>query len=319
MSLLDGKIAVVTGAGRGIGRAHAIALAREGAAVLVNDVGRELRGGEGGKGLEGSESNLAVAQAVVDEIVSNGGRAIADATDVGNIEAAASVVAKAVDAFGHIDILVNNAGTFIEATIFDIDDERFDAEFATHVKGTIGTTRAAVTAMRDAGQGGRIINTISGFGGTGTLALYLAAKSAVASYTLATATDGAPYGIRANAIQPFAVTRQSRKYFVDTGVLDPDDQATIAHVAPHINPPVVVFLASDLAADVTGKFFSVTPEGFTADAPIRIRESFMDMSEGISRAGVVSARYRRVRPAHPALVAVLWRRRGAPRGSVRPG
>jgi NAD(P)-dependent dehydrogenase (short-subunit alcohol dehydrogenase family) len=281
VSLLDGKIAVVTGSGRGIGRAHALALAREGASVLVNDVGRELKGGAGGKGLDG-KSNPTVAQAVVDEIVSQGGRAVADATDVGNIETAAGVVAHALDVFGRIDILVNNAGTFIEATIFDVDDERFDAEFATHVKGTMGTTRAAVTAMRDAGHGGCIINTISGFGGTGTLPLYLAAKSAVASYTLATATDGAPYGIRANAIQPFAVTRQSHKYFVDTGVLDPSDQATIAHVAPHINPPVVVFLASDLAAGVTGKFFSVTPEGFTADAPIRIRESYIEMSEGIT-------------------------------------
>jgi NAD(P)-dependent dehydrogenase (short-subunit alcohol dehydrogenase family) len=284
VSLLDGKIAVVTGAGRGIGRAHALALAGEGATVLVNDVGRELRGGQGGKGLEPTEPSPEVAQAVVDEIIAKGGRAMADATDVGNIEAAAGVVAKAIDAFGRIDILVNNAGTFIESTIFDIDDERFDSEFSTHVKGTIGTTRAAVTAMRDAGNGGRIINTISGFGGTGTLALYLAAKSAVASYTVATATDGAPYGITANGIQPFAVTRQSRKYFVETGVLDPHDEATIAHIGPHINPPVVVFLASDLAAGVTGKFFGVSPDGFTSDAPIRIREHYMDLTEGTTAA-----------------------------------
>jgi NAD(P)-dependent dehydrogenase (short-subunit alcohol dehydrogenase family) len=218
----------------------------------------------------------------VDEIVANGGRALADATDVSNIEAAASVVARAIDAFGRIDILVNNAGTFIESTIFDVDDERFDAEFATHVKGTIGTTRAAVTAMRQAGEGGRIINTISGFGGTGTLALYLAAKSAVASYTLATANDGAPYGITANAIQPFAITRQSRKWFFEAGAVDPNDQATIAHIGPHINPPVVVYLASALAADVTGRFFSVTPDEFSPGAPIRIREVHFDMTDGVT-------------------------------------
>jgi NAD(P)-dependent dehydrogenase (short-subunit alcohol dehydrogenase family) len=261
-----------------------MALAREGATVLVNDVGRELKGGEGGKGLEESESTPAIAQAVVDEIVANGGRALADATDVSNIEAAASVVTRAIDAFGQIDILVNNAGTFIEATIFDIDDDRFDSEFGTHVKGTIGTTRAAATAMRQAGHGGRIINTISGFGGTGTLALYLAAKSAIASYTLATATDGAPYGITANAIQPFAITRQSRKWFVEAGAVDPDDQATIAHIAPHINPPVVVYLASSLGADVSGKFFSVTPDGFSPTAPIRIREVYFDMTDGVTAA-----------------------------------
>jgi NAD(P)-dependent dehydrogenase (short-subunit alcohol dehydrogenase family) len=285
MGLLDGKIAVVTGAGRGIGRAHALALAAEGAAVLVNDVGRELIGGQGGKGLERTEPKLEVPQAVVDEIVAHGGRAIADATDVGNIEAAAGVVATAIEAFGRIDILVNNAGTFIEATVFDVDDERFDSEFATHVKGTMGTTRAAFTAMRDSGQGGRIINTISGFGGTGTLALYLAAKTAVASYTLTTANDGAAYGITANAIQPFAVTRQSRKSFIESGVLDPNDQATIDHIGPHINPPVVVFLASDLAAEVTGRLFGVSPEGFTPDARIRIRElHILDMTEGTAAA-----------------------------------
>jgi NAD(P)-dependent dehydrogenase (short-subunit alcohol dehydrogenase family) len=282
VGLLEGKIAVVTGAGRGIGRAHALALAREGATVLVNDVGRELKGGEGGKGLEAGESNPAVAQAVVDEIIANGGRALGDTTDISNIEAAASVVARAIDAFGLIDILVNNAGTFIESTIFDVDDERFDSEFHTHVKGTIGTTRAAVTAMRQAGHGGRIINTISGFGGTGTLALYLAAKSAVASYTLATANDGAPYGITANAIQPFAITRQSRKWFFAAGAVDPNDHATIAHIGPQINPPVVVYLASSLAADVTGRFFSVTPDGFSPDAPIRIRETYFDMTEGVT-------------------------------------
>jgi NAD(P)-dependent dehydrogenase (short-subunit alcohol dehydrogenase family) len=312
VGLLEGKIAVVTGAGRGIGRAHAMALAEEGAAVLINDVGRDLKGGEGGKGLEASQSTPAVAQAVVDEIVANGGRALADATDVGNIEAAASVVATAIDAFGRIDILVNNAGTFIESTIFDVDDERFNAEFATHVKGTIGTTRAAVTAMREAGHGGRIINTISGFGGTGTLALYLAAKSAVASYTLATANDGAPYGITANAIQPLAITRQSRKWFVDSGALDPNDQATIAHIGPHINTPVVVYLASSLAADVTGKFFSVTPEEFSPSAPIRIREVYLDMTRRSSGGGVVSHRGRGLRIADTPL-AVLTRSRGSGR------
>jgi 3-oxoacyl-[acyl-carrier protein] reductase len=193
------------------------------------------------------------------------------------------VVPKAIDAYGRIDILVNIAWTFIESTIFDVDDERFDAEFATHVRGMMGTTRAAVRAMRDTGRGGRIINTISGFGGTGTLALYLAAKSAVASYTLATAADGAPCGITANGIQPFAITRQSCKSFIDTGAVDPKDEATIAHVGPQINPPVVVFLASDLAAKVSGRFFGVSPDNFTADAPIRIRELYIFyMTSGVA-------------------------------------
>jgi NAD(P)-dependent dehydrogenase (short-subunit alcohol dehydrogenase family) len=279
MGLLDGRVAVVTGAGRGIGRSHALALAREGASVVVNDVGLELVSGDVARGLERGKPRLAVAQAVVDEIVSNGGRAVADATNVATIQAAGEVVTTAIDAFGDIDIVVNNAGAWHEATIFDVDDARFDGQFGGHLRGTIGTTQAAVNAMRQAGHGGRIINTISGVGGTGTVALYLAAKAAILSYTLATAVDGAEYGITANGISPLAITRTSQIFFFREFV-DPSDEATIAHIGPHINSPVVVFLASDLAAGITGKFFGVSPEGFDADAPIRIREVYAGASEG---------------------------------------
>src|SRR5262249_4945635 len=134
MGLLEGKVAVVTGAGRGMGRAYALALAHEGAAILVNDVGLELQGGVGGAGLETGAPNPAVAQAVVDEIVAGGGRAVADATNVANVAQAASIVAHAVDTFGDIDIVVNNAGVWIHAPIVDTDDERFETQFNTNVK-----------------------------------------------------------------------------------------------------------------------------------------------------------------------------------------
>jgi NAD(P)-dependent dehydrogenase (short-subunit alcohol dehydrogenase family) len=279
MGLLDRKVAVVTGGGRGIGRSHALALAKEGASVVVNDVGLQLVSGDVARGLEHAQPSPAVAQAVVDEIVANGGRAVADATNVATIEAASGVIATAIDAFGDIDILVNNAGAWHEATIFDVDDARFDGQFGGHLRGTIGTTRAAVNAMREAGHGGRIINTISGIGGTGTVALYLAAKAAIMSYTLATAADGAEYGITANGISPLAITRTSQTFFFREAV-DPGDEATIAHIGPHINSPVVVFLASDLAAGITGKFFGVSPDSFNADSPIRIREVYVGASEG---------------------------------------
>jgi NAD(P)-dependent dehydrogenase (short-subunit alcohol dehydrogenase family) len=282
MGLVDGKVAVVTGGGRGIGRAHALALAAEGASVLVNDVGLELRGGEGGQGLEPGSPRPDVAKQVVEEIVAAGGRAVADSTNVGDIEAAASVVTHAIDEFGDIDILVNNAGTWNEATIFDLDNARFDAEFATHVKGTMGTTRAAVTAMRDAGHGGRIINTVSGFGGGGGMAIYLAAKSAVASFTLTTSKEGAPYGITANAISPMAITRQSQAFYFRSGLVNSDDQKTIEHLGPGNNSPLVVFLASDLASHITGKMIRCYPDGHTADSWLRLSEQYFNVAEGIA-------------------------------------
>jgi NAD(P)-dependent dehydrogenase (short-subunit alcohol dehydrogenase family) len=276
MGLLDGKVAVVTGAGRGIGRSHALGLAAAGASVVVNDVGAELLGGEGGQGLVlDGKPHGEVAQAVVDEIIAAGGNAVADATYIGSIEAAASIVEYAVSQFGKIDILVNNAGTYVEASTFDLDDQRFDSQFSTHVKGTMGTVTAAAKAMRAAGRGGRIINTISGTDGVGGLALYIAAKVAIMSFTLTAASELKEYGIMVNAVQPFAITRQSRSYFFQAGAVDPSDQATIDHIGPHQNTPVVVFLASDLSKDVTGRFFNVTPEKFSSDAQVGLGETYI--------------------------------------------
>ncbi|HZS14594.1 MAG TPA: SDR family NAD(P)-dependent oxidoreductase [Candidatus Dormibacteraeota bacterium] len=283
MGLLDGKVAAVTGAGRGIGRAHALALAEAGAAVVVNDVGWELRGGEGGRALEPGAPRVEVAQSVVDEIAARGGRAVADGSNVASLDGAAQVVDTALRAFGDIHIVVNNAGTWNESTTEDIDEARIDEQMATHFKGTVGTTRAAVAAMRARGHGGRIVNTVAGLagGGAGGMAAYSAAKSAIASYTQTAAAECAADGIGVNAISPLAITRQSRIYFFRTGQIDPTDSATIEHLGPHHNSPLVVYLASDLASHISGRFFIVFPTAMSRDAQIRIVEAYVTTTEGV--------------------------------------
>ncbi|HZS15218.1 MAG TPA: SDR family NAD(P)-dependent oxidoreductase [Candidatus Dormibacteraeota bacterium] len=277
MGLLDGKVAAVTGAGRGIGRAYALALAAEGAAVVVNDVGLELVGGEGGRGLVGGAPQREVAQSVADEITARGGRAVADSSDVSSVAGGRRVVETALEAFGDIDVVVNNAGTWIETDVDDVDDARFDSLFGVHLKGTVGTTAAAFDAMKRAGHGGRIINNgapaLMGPVQTPGLAVYSTAKSAVAAYTYQAAGAGAPFGICVNTVIPMAITRQSRVWFFRTGLVNAGDAATIAHLSPERNAPLVVFLASDAAAGITGRFFSISPAGLSAGAQFAIAET----------------------------------------------
>jgi NAD(P)-dependent dehydrogenase (short-subunit alcohol dehydrogenase family) len=284
MGLLDGKVAAVTGAGNGIGRAHAMGLAAAGAKVVVNDVGRKLVGGEGGQGLEQTPPDVSVAQAVVDEIIARGGVAAADASDVSSVDTAGGVVQTAVEAFGDLDILVNNAGTLHGSDVEDIDDARLDGDFSVNVHGTAGTIKAAFEVMKEKGHGGSIINTMTGFGAfpaqPGLLA-YNAAKYGVVSLTLSAAAVGIPLGIRVNAFCPTAVTRQSRKWFVKDGLLEPDDVEVTAHLNPDRNAPFVVFLASDASRELNGRLFYSIPTSISKDAKFRIKEVFVAETDGV--------------------------------------
>jgi NAD(P)-dependent dehydrogenase (short-subunit alcohol dehydrogenase family) len=286
---LTGKVAVVTGAGRGIGRAHALALSDAGASVLIADVGRDLAGGEGGKGLTGPPQP-SVGQAVADEIAARGGTAVAVPCDVSTLSGGREAVEAALDAFGDLHILVNNAGIWYEASVGapdGIGPDAIDGTFGVHFLGTVGSTEAAFEVMRKSGHGGRIINTTSGFGAIPVaegLATYWPAKAAVASFTLATAYAGLPYGITANGVAPLAITGQSRAYFIREGILDSGDQATIDRISPEQNSPLVVFLASDAAAGITGRLFDVSPESFTPGTEIRISERFMVSTPGAASA-----------------------------------
>lgn len=238
MALLDGKRAVVTGAGGGIGRAHALALAAHGAAVVVNDV------------------DGARAAQVAAEIVTAGGRATANAESIASRAGAEALIAACVEAFGGIELLVNNAGNLRDRSFLKMSDEEFDAVWLVHVKGTFWCAQAAARRMHQQGRGGVIINTSSGshFGNFGQTN-YAAAKGAIASMTYTWAIELARHGIRVNAICPVAATQMTH------GLMSaPDGKAPEQLWLPERNAPLVVYLACDEAANVSGQVFGVGGE-----------------------------------------------------------
>jgi len=241
--LLKGKVAVVTGAGGGIGREHALALAREGARVVVNDLGCDRHGG--GRGAE-------MADRVVEEIRAAGGEAVASYDSVSTREGADGIVWAAQGRFGRLDILVNNAGILRDRTLLNMSEEDFDRVLDVHLRGTFLCTQSAARAMRLQGQGGRIINTtsLSGLLGNFGQGNYAAAKAAVYGLTRVCSLELQKIGVTVNAIAPVALTRMTSDLAMFKG-------ANEKELGPRLVAPVVVFLASDLAADVTGQVLGV--------------------------------------------------------------
>jgi NAD(P)-dependent dehydrogenase (short-subunit alcohol dehydrogenase family) len=251
MALLEGKIALVTGAGHGIGRGHALELARQGAKVVVNDLGTSVSG-------EGSGRD---ADTVVDMIRGRGGEAVADYGDVGDEAAADAMVSRAEQEWGRLDIVVNNAGIVRDRAIWNMPVEDFDAVMRVHVRGTWLVSRAAARYWREqarAGEAvaGRIINTVSGAGLLGNFGQsnYATAKAAIMGLTLTLSLELASIGVTVNAIGPGAVTRLSAG--VSGGVpREPDEYGAdeFDPLNPAMSAPVVAWLASDSASEVSGQ------------------------------------------------------------------
>jgi NAD(P)-dependent dehydrogenase (short-subunit alcohol dehydrogenase family) len=256
MALVDGRVVIVTGAGGGIGRAHALAFAAEGARVVVNDIG---------VGLDGSPaSGGSAAQSVVDEITAAGGEAVANGSNIADWDQAAALVQTAVDTFGGLDVLVNNAGIVRDRMMANTSEEEFDAVIAVHLKGHFATMRHAASYWRGLSKEGkapkdidaRIINTSSGAGLQGSVGQgnYSAAKAGIAAMTLVGAAEMGRYGVTVNAIAPSARTRMTETVFAEMMATQDDD---FDAMAPENISPLVVWLGSAESRDVTGKVFEV--------------------------------------------------------------
>jgi NAD(P)-dependent dehydrogenase (short-subunit alcohol dehydrogenase family) len=251
MPSLDGKVAIVTGAGRGIGREHALALSRAGAQVVVNDLGATLAG-------EGADATP--AQQVVAEIEALGGRAVANGADVADFSEAEALVRQAVETFGRLDILVNNAGITRDRMLVNMTEEEWDSVVAVHLKGHFAPTRHAAAYWRERSKAGedvraRIINTSSPSGVFGNVgqANYGAAKAGIAGFTLIAAQELARYGVTVNCLAPNARTRMTEAAFGEIPV--PEDGFDA--MDPANMSPIVVALCADEAQNVTGQCFFV--------------------------------------------------------------
>ncbi|MEV0095587.1 SDR family oxidoreductase [Streptomyces sp. NPDC050738] len=239
--LCEGRVVIVTGGGRGLGRAHALAFAAEGARVVVNDLG---------VGLDGAGASSGPAQAVVDEIVSGGGQAVAHGGDIATGEGAASLVAAAVDTYGRLDTLVNNAGFLRDRMLVNLDEDDWDAVMRVHLKGHFLPLKHAAGYWRGEAKAGRevaarVVNTTSGAGLLGSVGQgnYAAAKAGIVGLTLVAAAEMGRYGVQVNAIAPAARTRMTEETF---GALEglPEDVS-----------PLVVWLGSGACDGVTGRVF----------------------------------------------------------------
>ena len=251
MGICDDRVAIVTGAGRGIGREHALLLAAQGAKVVVNDIGGSV---------DGSGSDVGPAQHVADEITAESGQAVANTDDVSEWAGAEKLIGAAVEAFGKLDVLVNNAGILRDRMLVNMTEAEWDAVIKVHLKGTFAPSHFAANHWRERSKAGdqvdaRIINTSSPSGIYGNVGQtnYGAAKAGVASFTIIAAKELARYGVTVNAIAPAALTRMTAD--LSMGQLDDEakDQMSPKHIAP-----IVCWLASPLSAGVTGRVFDVS-------------------------------------------------------------
>ena len=244
MGLLEGKVAIVTGAGGGLGRAHALLLAEHGARIVVNDLGGAR---------DGTGSSNSMADSVVEEIRNAGGQAAATYGSVTEDDAAKAMVQCAVDNFGRLDILINNAGILRDRSFKNMTDAEWDAVIEVHLRGAYLVTKHSWQQMLTQGDGGRIIMTSSTSGLIGNFgqANYGAAKAGLAGFMRVLALEGIKYGITVNVLAPAALSRMTED-------LMPESEETAVRMAPEKVSPTVAWLCTDAAAKVTGRQFCVS-------------------------------------------------------------
>ena len=248
--LCEGRVCIVTGAGRGIGREHSLMLAAEGAKVIVNDLGGSR---------DGTGTDRGPAQEVVDEILAAGGEAVVNTDDISDWAGAERLIQQAIDTYGRLDVLINNAGILRDRMLTNMSEAEWDAVIKVHLKGTAGPAHFAAAYWRDLSKAGetvdaRIINTTSPSGIYGNIGQtnYGAAKGGIASFTIIAADELARYGVTVNAIAPAALTRLT----ADLGIGDAPEEVKEAMSVKWI-APIVVWLASEESRGVTGRVFDV--------------------------------------------------------------
>jgi|SRR5690606_26462988 len=272
MGFLDGKVAIVTGGGRGLGRAHCLALAAAGATVVVNDLG---------SGVHGQQTGESPAEAVLAEINELGGRARVNVASVTDWAAMEELVADTVAEYGRLDIVVNNAGILRDRMIHSMTEDDVDSVLGVHLKGTFALTRHACAHWRGASKrgkpvAGRIINTTSGSGLFGQVGQsnYGAAKAGLAGLTMITAMEMARYGVTANAISPIAATRMTE------GILDRAGNGSFDPYDPANASGLVVYLASDNASWLTGQVLRIDGNRIVRCLPWSIGDAYTSRSGG---------------------------------------
>lgn len=267
MGLLDGKVAIITGAGGGLGRTYALLLAREGAAIVANDFG----GARDGTGA----ATTPAAERIAEAIRANGGRAVANTSDVSTVQGGREILDSALQAFGQVDILINNAGILRDKTLVKLEESDWDAVISVHLRGTYCVTRPVFTWMKEHGRGGVIVNTASTqglFGGFGQTN-YGAAKAGIFGFSNSLALEGRKAGIRVWTLCPMASTRLT---------MDVLPEELQKNAAPDKVAPVVLYMVSDLSGDQTGKviyaggnrvqeFKIVSAAGFVHDGNVDAR------------------------------------------------
>ena len=244
MGLLDGKVVIVTGAGGGIGREHALAMAKEGAAIVVNDLGGAR---------DGTGAGHTMAEKVVAEIKAAGGEAAANFDDVSSMAGARGILATALDSFDRVDALVNNAGILRDKSFANMGEDLWDIVVKVHLRGTFCVSQVVYAHMKERAMGGVIVNTssTSGLNGNFGQTNYGAAKAGIFGFSRCLAIEGKKYGIRCFVLAPVALTR------LTADLVGFDDEKMKARMNPALVSPLVTYLVSDLSKDLTDKTFFV--------------------------------------------------------------